>query len=105
MEILLEVLAETLTILNTNLWLSITIFVLLIPRDTRMAGFLLLVMQVAFGFKMWIFLLISFLVICTWYLSLQKLYERKYEDKINEIRKRLEYEYLMCKEDINDILR
>lgn len=105
MEVLLNALGEILINLNTNLWLSITIFVLLIPRDTRVAGFLLLVMQVAFGYNVCIFLLVSFLAICTWYLYPRKLYEDKYEHKINEIKRRLTFEYNMREDDINNILR
>ena len=105
MEVLLNALGEILINLNTNLWYSIVIFILLIPRDTRVAGFLLLVTQVTVGYNAYIFLFISFLVICTWYLYPRRLYEKKYEDKIDKIKKRLKYEYFMHEDDIDSIFR
>lgn len=88
MDVFLISLSETINIINDNFWMVILIFIFLISKENRIAGILLIAMNIVCGFKIWIFALILFTSLCTFYLNPKRYYEREYEKKVRELERK-----------------
>lgn len=90
MDNLLTSLSETINIINDNFWtiMVILILIFLISKENRIAGILLIAMNIVCGFKIWIFALILFTSLCTFYLNPKRYYEREYEKKVRELERK-----------------
>lgn len=85
MEAFLTSLSQTINIFNENIWMVILILALLISKENKVGGLLLIVMNIVWGFNIWLFFLIIFLSLCTFYLSPKRYYENEYNKKVRQL--------------------
>lgn len=85
MESFLISLSNTINIFNDNFWMIILISVFLFSKENKIPGLLLIAMNIICGFKSWIFVIIIFLTLFSFYLNPKEYYKREYDKKVRQL--------------------
>lgn len=80
----IAILVETIT---ENLYLFILMMVFVCSKEFRIAGIILLTLQVTIGYNRWIYVIVITIALSTNYMRPRAFYKHEYEKKLEEYQK------------------